>query len=50
MNYHNITPVGFFARWEPDVVHGVAWGRAQLAAMADRATSASPTAATTSRS
>ena len=37
VNYHNITPVRFFAQWEPDVVHGVAWGRAQLAAMADRA-------------
>ena len=37
VNYHNITPVGFFAQWEPDVVHGVAWGRAQLAAMGERA-------------
>ncbi len=37
VNYHNITPVRFFADWEPGVVHGVAWGRAQLAAMGDRA-------------
>ena len=37
VNYHNITPVRYFADWEPGVVHGVAWGRAQLAAMGERA-------------
>lgn len=34
LDYHNLTPVDFFARWEPDLVHGVAWGRHQLAELA----------------
>jgi glycosyltransferase involved in cell wall biosynthesis len=38
VDHHNITPVGFFAGWEPDVVHGLAWGRHQLAGLAGRAT------------
>ncbi|CAN5847165.1 glycosyltransferase family 4 protein [soil metagenome] len=37
VNHHNITPERFFSTWEPGVVHGVRWGRAQLATMADRA-------------
>lgn len=37
VNYHNITPVPFYARWEPDLVYGLAWGRRQLAALARRA-------------
>jgi len=31
VDYHNITPPELFARWEPDLVHGLAWGRRQLA-------------------
>ena len=31
VDYHNITPPELFARWEPDLVHGLAWGRHQLA-------------------
>lgn len=38
VDHHNITPVQFFAAWEPGVTHGLAWGRAQLAALAPRAT------------
>lgn len=37
VNHHNITPERFFVRWEPGLIHGLAWGRAQLAAMASRA-------------
>ena len=29
-----ITPVEHFAGWDPDVVHGLAWGRRQLAQLA----------------
>lgn len=36
VNYHNITPARFFAPWEPSIVPGLLWGRAQLAAMAPR--------------
>jgi L-malate glycosyltransferase len=36
VDYHNITPERFFADWEPPIVYGLSWGRAQLAAMADR--------------
>lgn len=36
-NHHNITPERFFAAWEPGIIHGLRWGRAQLAAMAKRA-------------
>ena len=34
--YHNLTPPEFFERWEPAVVPGVEWGRAQLVELADR--------------
>lgn len=34
VDYHNITPPELFARWEPDLVHGLAWGRHQLAELA----------------
>jgi glycosyltransferase involved in cell wall biosynthesis len=36
VDHHNLTPVHFYAPWEPDVVHGLAWGRAQLSALVDR--------------
>ena len=38
VDHHNLTPVSFYAAWEPDVVHGLAWGRAQLTALASRTT------------
>lgn len=38
LDHHNITPVEHFAGWEPDVVHGLAWGRRQLAQLARRTT------------
>lgn len=38
VNHHNITPASYYAPWEPDVVHGINWGRDQLAAHARRAT------------
>ena len=38
VDHHNITPASYFADWEPDVVHGIAWGRNQLAALAGRTT------------
>ncbi|MFN8035223.1 MAG: glycosyltransferase family 4 protein [Acidimicrobiia bacterium] len=34
VDYHNITPPALFAKWEPDLVHGLAWGRHQLAELA----------------
>ncbi len=37
VDHHNLTPVAHFAAWEPAMVHGLAWGRAQLAAMSSRA-------------
>ena len=37
LDHHNLTPVPFFAPWEPWMIHGLAWGRAQLAALAERA-------------
>lgn len=37
VNYHNVTPVSFYARWEPDLVYGLAWGREQLRALAKSA-------------
>jgi L-malate glycosyltransferase len=37
VDYHNITPERFFAAWEPPVTYGLSWGRAQLAALAERA-------------
>ncbi|MCU1378911.1 MAG: hypothetical protein JWN29_1894 [Acidimicrobiales bacterium] len=38
VDHHNITPASYFAEWEPDVVHGIAWGRQQLARLAGRTT------------
>jgi glycosyltransferase involved in cell wall biosynthesis len=37
LDHHNITPASYFEVWEPAVVHGIAWGRRQLAALASRA-------------
>lgn len=37
VDHHNITPASWFAAWEPPVVHGIAWGRNQLASLATRA-------------
>jgi L-malate glycosyltransferase len=34
INYHNITPARFFDRWEPDALHAVSWGQAQLRKLA----------------
>jgi L-malate glycosyltransferase len=34
--YHNVTPERFLAPWEPDAVHGLSWGRKQLADLAGR--------------
>jgi glycosyltransferase involved in cell wall biosynthesis len=36
VDHHNITPASYFAAWEPPVVHGINWGRRQLAELADR--------------
>jgi glycosyltransferase involved in cell wall biosynthesis len=30
VDYHNVTPPVWFEGWEPDLCHGLAWGRAQL--------------------
>jgi glycosyltransferase involved in cell wall biosynthesis len=38
VDHHNLTPVHFYAPWEPAVVHGLAWGRAQLLSLAERTT------------
>jgi len=38
VDHHNITPASWFVAWEPAVVHGVSWGRHQLASLADRTT------------
>ena len=37
VDHHNLTPASWFAAWEPPVVHGIAWGRNQLAQLATRA-------------
>jgi glycosyltransferase involved in cell wall biosynthesis len=37
VNHHNLTPLRYFAGWEPVAAHGVAWGRAQLRELAERA-------------
>jgi glycosyltransferase involved in cell wall biosynthesis len=34
--YHNVTPSRYFAAWEPALVPGVEWGRAQLRELAPR--------------
>lgn len=36
VDHHNITPVHFFAPWEPAVAHALAWARAQLVGLAPR--------------
>lgn len=38
VDHHNITPARFLEPWEPAVVHGIAWGRHQLAELAGRTT------------
>jgi glycosyltransferase involved in cell wall biosynthesis len=38
VNYHNLTPIEYFRGWEPVAAWGVTWGRAQLRALAARAT------------
>jgi glycosyltransferase involved in cell wall biosynthesis len=38
VDHHNLTPTTFFAAWEPAMVHGLVWGRAQMSALAARAT------------
>ena len=38
VDHHNLTPGWYYAPWEPAVVHGLAWGRTQLADLAPRAT------------
>jgi glycosyltransferase involved in cell wall biosynthesis len=37
IDHHNLTPVSFFAPWEPWMVHGLAWGINQLRELAPRA-------------
>jgi L-malate glycosyltransferase len=37
IDYHNFTPVEFFASWEPPLTRGSQWGRAQLEVLAPRA-------------
>lgn len=36
MDYHNITPAGYFARWEPVAARSMELARAQLASLAPR--------------
>ena len=36
VDYHNLTPLRLLNGWEPVAAHGVAWGRAQLGALAAR--------------
>jgi glycosyltransferase involved in cell wall biosynthesis len=37
VNHHNLTPLRYFAGWEPVAAHGVVWGRQQLRRLATRA-------------
>ena len=37
VNHHNLTPLRYFAGWEPVAAHGVVWGRRQLRELAGRA-------------
>jgi glycosyltransferase involved in cell wall biosynthesis len=37
VDYHNITPPGWFDGWEPNLAYGLGWGRAQLRRLARRA-------------
>ena len=34
VNSHNLTPTRFFEVWDPPLVHGTAWGKAQLPVLA----------------
>ncbi|MCU1459475.1 MAG: hypothetical protein JWL73_3567 [Actinomycetia bacterium] len=36
INHHNITPIEYFAAWEPDIIWGLQWGFQQLEALAPR--------------
>lgn len=36
LDHHHLTPTRFFASWDPGLVHGTAWGRRQLPALARR--------------
>jgi glycosyltransferase involved in cell wall biosynthesis len=38
VDHHNLTPVQYFAPWEPPMIHALGWGRAQLASLAPRTT------------
>ncbi len=37
LDYHNITPPSFFEGWNPDLIYGLGWGRAQLRRLGRRA-------------
>jgi glycosyltransferase involved in cell wall biosynthesis len=37
VNHHNLTPMRYITGWQPVAAHGVAWGRAQLRELAERA-------------
>jgi glycosyltransferase involved in cell wall biosynthesis len=37
VDYHNITPVEYFQGWNPEITHGLSWGRRQLGELAKRA-------------
>jgi len=37
VNHHNLTPMRYISGWQPVAAHGVAWGRAQLRELAERA-------------
>jgi len=37
IDHHNITPASWFVDWEPALVHGISWGRSQLASLTGRA-------------
>ncbi len=36
INHHNITPIEYFAAWDPDIIWGLQWGFQQLEALAPR--------------
>jgi glycosyltransferase involved in cell wall biosynthesis len=37
VDYHNITPVEYFQGWNPEITHGLSWGRRQLVELGKRA-------------
>jgi glycosyltransferase involved in cell wall biosynthesis len=37
VDYHNITPIEYFQGWNPEITHGLVWGRRQLVELAGRA-------------